>query len=214
VALARALVGRPRVLLLDEPLGALDLKLREQMQIELRRIQQQLGLTTIYVTHDQTEAMTMSDRIAVMNHGRIEQLDSPENIYSHPRTRFVASFVGKVNFLGGVVRDVDAELASIDTSGGAVQIALPCQPAGTPITLAIRPERLVLESHRAKLNGCNALDGRIVGQTFCGNVRHYEVELGQDLMFLVETRPNDGRWKVGDVVRVTWHRGDAVVVSS
>jgi len=212
VALARAIAHPPSVLLMDEPLGALDLKLREHMQIELRRIQQQLGLTTIYVTHDQTEAMTMSDRIAVMNEGKIEQLDSPENIYSRPRTRFVASFVGKVNFLGGVVRDVGADQASVETPTGAVHVSLPCEATGTPITLAIRPERLALDSPRAKLNGCNAMDGRIVGQTFCGNVRQYEVQLCHDLTFLVETRPGDGQWKVGDDVRVTWYREDAVII--
>ena len=213
VALARAIAHPPSVLLMDEPLAALDLKLREHMQVELRRIQQQLGLTTIYVTHDQTEAMTMSDRIAVMNRGKIEQLDAPERIYGHPSTRFVAGFVGKVNFLAGVVRDVDAERASIETPRGVVQVALPCEPTGSPITLALRPERLGLASPGARVNGCNALDGRIVAQTFCGNVRHYEVELGQDVRFLVETRPRDGPWKVGDDVRVTWQREDAVVVT-
>jgi putative spermidine/putrescine transport system ATP-binding protein len=112
------------------------------------------------------------------------------------------------------VRDVGADRASIETPRGAVQVALPCEPSGTPITLAIRPERLALEPPGAKPNGCNAMDGRIVGQTFCGNVRQHEVALGQDLTFLVETRPNDGRWNVGDDVRVTWQREDAVVVSS
>jgi spermidine/putrescine ABC transporter ATP-binding subunit len=214
VALARAIAHPPRVLLMDEPLGALDLKLREHMQLELRRIQQKLGLTTIYVTHDQTEAMTMSDRIAVMNRGKIEQLDSPENIYSRPRTRFVASFVGKVNFLGGVVRGVDPEGAAVETPRGTVQPPRHCQPAGTPVTLAIRPERLSLEPPNARSNGSNVLDGRIVGRTFCGNVRQYEVALGGDVTFLVETRPTDGQWKVGDDVRVTWHREDAVVVSN
>jgi spermidine/putrescine ABC transporter ATP-binding subunit len=214
VALARAIAHPPRVLLMDEPLGALDLKLREHMQMELRRIQQQLGLTTIYVTHDQTEAMTMSDRIAVMNRGRIEQLGSPEDIYGRPGTRFVASFVGKVNFLGGVVRDAGGDRAMVETSRGIVQVGVPCQPRGTPITLAIRPERLALESPTTQLNGCNALAGRIVGRTFCGNVRQYEVQLGQDATFLVETRPGDAQWNVGDEVRVTWHREDAVVVSS
>ena len=101
VALARALVNRPRVLLLDEPLGALDLKLREEMQIELKRIQQEVGITFIYVTHDQEEALTMSDRIAVFNHGRIEQIGAPAEVYEHPATRFVAGFVGTSNLLTG-----------------------------------------------------------------------------------------------------------------
>ncbi len=213
VALARAIAYPPRVLLMDEPLGALDLKMREHMQLELRRIQQQLGVTAIYVTHDQTEAMTMSDRIAVMNRGKIEQLDSAENIYSHPATRFVAGFVGKVNFLGGVVRGLSQHHATIETSGGKLIVAAARQPSGSAITVAIRPERLALQSPRSPLNGCNALDGRIIGHTFCGNVRQYAVELGPESVFVVETRPNDDMWNVGDDVRVIWHFDDAVVVS-
>ena len=106
---------------MDEPLGALDLKMREAMQFELRQIQQKLGITTVYVTHDQTEAMTMSDRIAVMNGGRIEQLDTPSRIYAAPRSRFVANFVGKVNFLTGRLVGASGEYSEVDTSVGRVR---------------------------------------------------------------------------------------------
>lgn len=213
VALARAIANPPRVLLMDEPLGALDLKMREHMQLELRRIQQQLGLTAIYVTHDQTEAMTMSDRIAVMNGGKIEQLDSPEAIYSRPKTRFVAGFVGKVNFLSGVVRAVDQDLATIETAGGRFVTAAMGERSGGSVTVAVRPECMTLHAPRAPENGCNVLDGRIVARTYCGNVQQYSVEFGQDASVLIETRPNVEGWKVGDNVRVAWHSDDAVVVS-
>jgi putative spermidine/putrescine transport system ATP-binding protein len=123
VALARALVNHPRVLLLDEPLGALDLKLRQQMQIELKAIQQRVGITFVYVTHDQEEALTMSDRVAVFNHGRIEQVGSPAQIYEHPATPFVAGFVGVSNLVGG-------EMARAIT--------------GSPDTFSIRPEKIHL----------------------------------------------------------------------
>ena len=120
VALARALINRPAVLLLDEPLGALDLKLRKQMQVELKRIQQEVGITFIYVTHDQEEAMTMSNRIAVMNKGRYEQLGDPETLYERPNTRFVAGFLGVSNLLGGVCEGADGEFGNIRLKDGTV----------------------------------------------------------------------------------------------
>src|SRR5699024_2734605 len=112
-AIARALINNPKVLLLDEPLGALDLKLRKQMQIELKRLQKKLGITFVYVTHDQEEALTMSDRIAVMNGGVIEQLDAPMEIYEHPRTRFVAGFIGESNIFDGTVKAVEGDLLRV-----------------------------------------------------------------------------------------------------
>jgi putative spermidine/putrescine transport system ATP-binding protein len=141
VALARALVFEPDVLLLDEPLGALDKNLREQMQIEIRRIHRELGVTTVYVTHDQTEAMTMSDRVAVFNEGRIEQVAAPLEVYGRPRTRFVAGFVGDNNVLAG--RIADAERERIEAEGlGTVVAAEPVGPAGQSVWLSIRPESI------------------------------------------------------------------------
>jgi spermidine/putrescine transport system ATP-binding protein len=142
VALARALVNRPRVLLLDEPLGALDLKLRKEMQIELTRIQQQVGITFIYVTHDQGEALSMSDRIAVMSEGVVEQLGTPDEIYDHPLTAFVADFIGEMNFLDGkVVEAVDGEF-TLDTGTGVVVLGRGTATPGRPARVGIRPARL------------------------------------------------------------------------
>jgi spermidine/putrescine ABC transporter ATP-binding subunit len=213
VALARAIAHPPQVLLMDEPLGALDLKMREYMQVELRRIQQHLRLTVVYVTHDQSEAMTMSDRIAVMNGGRIEQLDMPEIIYNKPRTRFVANFVGKVNFVDGAIRRTDGGVGAIETKDGALVRAPVRQPVGSRITLAIRPEHLTIRPTGMAVDGWNVLTGRIRAQTFCGNVRHYAVALDEYDDFLVETKPADARWCIGDEVNIAWRPDDAVVVA-
>ena len=122
VAIARALVNKPKVLLLDEPLGALDLKLRKQMQIELKRLQKKLGITFIYVTHDQEEALTMSDRIAVMHDGVLEQLDVPMEIYEHPKTKFVAGFIGESNIFDGKVTDKKDNVLTVQTEAGMMQV--------------------------------------------------------------------------------------------
>jgi spermidine/putrescine ABC transporter ATP-binding subunit len=148
VALARALVMQPRVLLLDEPLGALDLKLRKDMQVELKRIQSEVGITFVYVTHDQGEAMSMSDRIAVMSEGRIEQLDAPEAIYDRPASTFVAGFIGEMNVLDGAVRDTTAGVSTIDLAGGTVAARIdttagrPVPAAATKVVVGIRPEKV------------------------------------------------------------------------
>ncbi|MGH2673792.1 MAG: ABC transporter ATP-binding protein, partial [Actinomycetota bacterium] len=143
VALARALVNAPKVLLLDEPLGALDLKLRKQMQLELKRIQQEVGITFIYVTHDQEEAMTMSDRIAVMRAGRIEQLDHPQDLYDHPATEFVAGFLGASNLLLGTVEGRDGRLATVVLASGE-RVRVPADRLnglGPHVKLGVRPEK-------------------------------------------------------------------------
>ncbi len=151
VALARALVNRPRALLLDEPLGALDLKLRQAMQVELKRIQREVGITFVYVTHDQDEALTMSDRIAVMNDGAIEHLGTPREIYEHPRTRFVAGFIGTSNLLTGTVTRVDGGRAVIEVSPDE-RILVPVSRAGlapgSPLELTVRPEKIEISATR------------------------------------------------------------------
>jgi spermidine/putrescine ABC transporter ATP-binding subunit len=149
VALARALVNRPRVLLLDEPLGALDLKLRKEMQIELTRIQDEVGITFIYVTHDQGEALSMSDRIAVMSDGVIEQLDSPAEIYDRPRTAFVADFIGEMNFLDGKVTEARDDEFDLDTGTGVVVRARGEATRGQSARIGIRPARLAIVPGRA-----------------------------------------------------------------
>ncbi len=141
VALARALVNRPNVLLLDEPLGALDLKLRRQLQVELKRIQAEVGITFVYVTHDQEEALTMSDRIAVMHVGRVEQLGTPEELYERPATRFVADFIGTTNLLSGSVELTDADTAIVRLDGGdRCVVAGSDLQRGRTVEVSIRPE--------------------------------------------------------------------------
>ena len=160
VAIARALVARPQVLLLDEPLGALDLKLRKDMQVELKKIQKQTGITFVFVTHDQDEAMVMSDRICLLNCGKIEQMDTPIAIYTHPRTKFAAGFIGSYNVLeplefGRVTGDID----------------LPAQP------IAIRPEVLNIAREKQNLPGTYDIEGTVIDSTPRGNVLRYKVDV-------------------------------------
>jgi putative spermidine/putrescine transport system ATP-binding protein len=187
VALARALVNRPRVLLLDEPLGALDLKLREQMQVELKRLQRRLGITFIYVTHDQGEALSMSDRVAVFHAGRVEQVDRPRDLYARPRTPFVAGFVGTANVLTG-------ELARRVTGG-----------AGTERWVSIRPEHV---RFGAPGPGQLGVAGRVVDIQFHGPTSRFEIEA--DGVRLVVTLANEGadrdagRPALGDTAQLAW----------
>ncbi len=147
VAIARCLVLEPAVLLLDEPLGALDLKLREQMKVELKKLQAQVGTTFVYITHDQSEALVMSDHVAVMNKGRFEQVDTPQNLYHQPRTAFVARFVGDNNAWSGVVRRCDGETVEIETAADQsfrTRITTPLEP-GAPVELFLRPEAMIIQ---------------------------------------------------------------------
>ncbi|MBI3370891.1 MAG: ABC transporter ATP-binding protein [Betaproteobacteria bacterium] len=213
VALARAIAFPPKVLLMDEPLGALDLKLREAMQLELRLIQQKLKITTVYVTHDQTEAMTMSDRIAVMNAGRIEQLDDPPGIYNAPRTRFVANFVGKVNFLPGRLIEHCGEQSAVETR--VARILGPRLSAANPgaaVTVAVRPEKLRLLPEAAADAGMNVVAGQIETQTFAGNLYHDLVRTADGSSLLVEIRPFERIGGPGERVRVCWSVGDTVIL--
>src|SRR5204862_5189883 len=179
VALARALINHPRVLLLDEPLGALDLKLRKAMQIELKRIQTEVGITFIYVTHDQEEAMTMSDRIAVMNHGRIEQLGAPEELYERPRTAFVAGFLGVSHMLDGTVAAHDGSMLAVTLGDGTVLRAPASGVNGaTEVRIGVRPEKLRVTALSDGANGAdaagnpdtglNTLDGTILDASYVG----------------------------------------------
>jgi len=186
VALARALVYRPRVLLLDEPLAALDRKLREEMRDELRAIQRSVGITTVFVTHDQAEALGLSDRIAVMSHGRIEQLGAPREVYERPATRFVADFIGASTVLRGTARGADrVALGGAATVQVAVGRAL---RAGEELDLAIRPERLRL----AAGPGDNVVEARIEGLVYQGAQTELTARLGDGqrmLVFVVEPAP-------------------------
>jgi spermidine/putrescine transport system ATP-binding protein len=181
VALARALVNRPRALLLDEPLGALDLKLRQAMQIELKRIQREVGITFVYVTHDQGEALTMSDRIAVMNLGEIEQLAAPREIYEHPKTRFVAGFIGTSNLLTGDVTRLDHDGNAVIELGDGERILVPAPhaKAGDSLEITVRPEKItIFPVHQAPPaspgQGC-ALRGTVTEVVYLGTSTNYNV---------------------------------------
>jgi spermidine/putrescine transport system ATP-binding protein len=178
VALARALVNRPRALLLDEPLAALDLKLRQAMQIELKRIQREVGITFIFVTHDQNEALTMSDRLVVMNAGRIEQLGRPREVYERPQTRFVAGFIGTSNLMTGPVRSMDGTTAILE-SGADESIVVPDAAAvgarvGQPLDLTVRPEKIVLTQDAPEAGRC-ALHGTVKEVVYLGTSTQYAV---------------------------------------
>jgi spermidine/putrescine transport system ATP-binding protein len=180
VALARALINHPQVLLLDEPLGALDLKLRKQMQIELKRIQSEVGITFIYVTHDQEEAMTMSDRIAVMRAGKIEQLGDPESLYERPETAFVAGFLGVSNLLEGDVAGHEGGMIAIRLSDGTVIKAPAASNGQEHVRLGVRPEKLRVvalnEGQAAAATDLNAVEGTILDSSYIGVSTQYLVE--------------------------------------
>jgi len=203
IAVARAVAYSPRVLLMDEPLGALDLKLREAMQAEIRQIQQRLGTTTVYVTHDQTEAMHMSDRIVVMNDGRIEQMGSAEEIYDRPLTRFVAGFIGQINLLDAAVVGRDGAAAVVELAGRRVKMDVTEQALG-PVTVGLRREHLELLSGQAVPTGYNSLPGQVAGRTFSGNLVHVEVALASGQNITVDVRPEIPVAAKGSSVTVVW----------
>jgi spermidine/putrescine transport system ATP-binding protein len=189
VALARALVNRPEVLLLDEPLGALDLKLRKQMQLELKRIQSEVGITFVYVTHDQEEAMTMSDRIAVMNAGKMEQIGAPQDVYQLPATPFVAGFLGASNLLPGRIETVDGATAKVRLDEGAV-VALPTGrlPATSgPVQIGVRPEKIDIRSSDASSTPTtgNAVSAVVTASTYTGVSTSYECRTGDGSKIVV-----------------------------
>ena len=209
VALARALVNRPEVLLLDEPLGALDLKLRQQMQIELKNLQREVGITFVYVTHDQEEAVTMSDRIGVMHDGKLLQIDSPEAIYERPTTRFVADFIGQTNFLEATV----AAANEVVLANGDRLLLASDQPVGTSVAVTVRPERLTVHRRGDGLETRHRLDGRVETVTYLGNAVVYGV--GIDWMHLEVRCPATlagDRRDVGDEVTVSFEPEHAAVV--
>ncbi|MGC3937262.1 ABC transporter ATP-binding protein [Roseobacter sp. EG26] len=179
VALARALAPDPALLLLDEPLGALDAKLRGQVQLELKSIQRRTNKTFFFVTHDQEEALTMSDRIVVMNHGRVEQDGTPEELYFHPASRFVAEFVGETNLLSGKMRGRDGDRIVMDWFGQKLTGLAPGHGAsgGDDITASIRLEKLALSSERPVAE--NTVQGRVVGKTFLGSRMAVDLALGE-----------------------------------
>jgi iron(III) transport system ATP-binding protein len=181
VALARALVYSPEVLLLDEPFSNLDAKLRERARTWVKDLQRTLGLTTVFVTHDQDEALSMSDRVVVMDRGRVQQVGSPEDIYRRPANRFVAEFVGRVNLVEGVVagRDGTTVVVTVDGSSRRLTVAAPADPAVTgAVTLAFRPEAVTLMPAESMTNGTNTWEGEVHAVAFLGDHYEYEVQVG------------------------------------
>ena len=207
VALARALINRPQVLLLDEPLGALDLKLRRQMQIELKRIQTEVGLTFVHVTHDQEEAMTMADTIAVMNAGKVEQLGPPAELYDAPATVFVANFLGQSNLVRGQVTGRSGEDVLLDVNGR--KVVVPAQrnrASGTEVFVGVRPEKIRMSSTQDSRSGENALDGVVTDASFIGVSTQYLVRTpwDQELMVFAQNAGGDAPVAPGTQVVLRW----------
>ncbi len=221
VALARALVNRPTVLLLDEPLGALDLKLRKEMQLELKALQREVGITFVYVTHDQEEALTMSDRIVVMHDGRIQQSGQPTELYERPVNRFVANFIGVSNPLAGRVLDFDSgsRRATVETDGGLRLRGTVTDPAaspseGSPVTVAVRPERLRLEpaggNGAVPSDGWASVPGRVDQGTYLGDQTEYRIKTATAGELVARQQNAAGAasghgFGPGDPVLVRWH---------
>ena len=213
VAIARALANNPRVLLLDEPLGALDLQLRRAMQLELKRLQKKLGITFIYITHDQEEAINMSDRIVVMNQGRFEQIGTPDEIYNHPKTSYVATFVGNANILHGIVESAENENVVIDLGCGKISAesgmdkdSAKLQP-GEPVTLAVRSENIRLHDRDTK-----GLPATVLEKTFAGGQLRVTLQL-QDHTVLTASRYGiNTEVKEGQQIFCSFRPEDAVLV--
>jgi spermidine/putrescine transport system ATP-binding protein len=212
VALARALVNEPAVLLLDEPLAALDLKLRKAMQGELKKLQERVGITFLYVTHDQEEALTLSDRIAVMNRGKILQEGTPEEIYERPESRFVADFIGQTNFFEGRVEETGDVTSVRETSG----LLLRCAPTswasvGMEVAVSVRPE------HVMPGVGTNLVSGTLARSTYLGDLVQYHVTLdgGREVMLQRQSERDTAvaSWRVGDRVDLSWPSTAALVLA-
>ncbi len=211
VALARALVNRPSVLLLDEPLGALDLKLRKQMQVELKAIQREVGITFLYVTHDQEEALAMSDRIAVMDHGIVQQCGSPEEVYERPRVPFVAGFMGISNLMEGQAEGTGVRLGN----GELCEAPVPDDCAsGSTVQLSVRPEKIWLDSAE---DGMVRLTGTIAERVYVGTATQVIVELAGGVRVIAleqntHRARDDDRWEIGERVTVAWRPEHSLVL--
>ncbi|WP_428661303.1 ABC transporter ATP-binding protein [Reyranella sp.] len=217
VALARAIVFKPRLLLMDEPLGALDKQLRENLQLEMRRLHADLGITFIYVTHDQEEALTMSDRIAVMNEGLVAQVGRPEDLYDRPSSRFVASFIGESNFLPAVVRSLEPDdVVVAECQGSLIRAVCPTKPAaGEKVMLTTRPERLRFTDGAWSSNAPqNRLSVTVTEAVFAGERCRYMLQAG-DGTAVVLKEPSSAairRRAVGEQAEIAWSVADTILV--
>lgn len=224
VAIARALVNNPEVLLLDEPLGALDLQLRRAMQHELKHLQKKLGITFIYITHDQEEAINMSDTIAVMNHGRFEQIGTPDEIYNHPKTSYVATFVGNANILKGVVKepaDNNNHQITITTGSGEVQVFAASEEnmpqPGETVTIAVRSENIRFEESVKNIQGnstgnIHGLTAKVTEKTFAGGQLRVVLKTTEGQEIIASRYGIDTNVNVGETVRCCFKPSDAVLV--
>ncbi len=207
VALARALIKRPKVLLLDEPLGALDKKLREDMQFELRSLQESVGITFIFVTHDQEEALTLSDRVAVMSRGEVLQTASPKELYNKPVSVEVANFIGKMNFLNAQIEDIDGGRVSLNAQGlGKVQVVAEAEflEKGKQVMIAIRPEKIVLSTEPGS-SGNATVEGRLSTSAYLGDRSHYFVSVeGCDSPLAVASIEKEGSGELLERDRKVW----------
>lgn len=211
VAIGRALINNPKVLLLDEPLGALDLKLRKQMQFELKRLQKKLGITFIYVTHDQEEALTMSDRIAIMYDGNLEQIGTPKEIYETPKSKFVADFIGESNIFYGVANKIKNDVLEIKLENGSVS-AIDSQVEDNEIIyLLVRPENIKLSK---ELVDGFSLVGKVKEHIYIGNVNKTIIVLPTGMEIKMNNTPKVELLPVGSEICVYWEKEDAVVIKS
>ena len=216
ISLARSIVFDPSLLLMDEPLGALDKKLRQHMQLELKQLQRKLQMTVVYVTHDQEEALTMSDRIAVMNEGRIEQIDTPDEIYQHPKNWFVADFIGESNFINGNILEINADnsLIEIPTNKKINGPEYEWMKAGMEVFVLLRPERLNIHLEKP-IEARNLVSGTIQDDFYVGNISRYLInipECGFILNVELRNAQETFRFKSGQDVFVSWHVNDTIII--
>ena len=221
VAIARSLVNNPKVLLLDEPLGALDLQLRRAMQLELKRLQKKLGITFIYITHDQEEAINMSDRIAVMNKGTFEQIGTPDEIYNHPKTSYVATFVGNANILKGTAQETEADILKVSLAGSIVSAVAEGKKIapGTPVTLAVRSENMIFDAGPREFltyirdETCQSgMEAVVVEKSFAGGLLRVVLKLADGTEVIANRHGIDAGVQPGQKVTCHFDAENAVLV--
>ena len=216
VALARAIVFQPRLLLMDEPLGALDKQLRENLQLEMRRLHADLGITFIYVTHDQEEALTMSDRIAVMNEGLVAQVGSPEDLYDRPTSRFVAGFIGESNFLPATVKGMESDVVVAECEGSIIRALCPAaQASGDKVTLTTRPERLrFADTLNGSADARNRISVTVTEAVFAGERCRYMLKAADGTVIVLKEPSSAAirRRAVGERAEIAWSVADTILV--
>jgi putative spermidine/putrescine transport system ATP-binding protein len=218
VALARATVFQPRLLLLDEPFGALDRKLREQMQLEVRRLQRRLGLTTLFITHDQEEALVMSDRIAVLDKGRLQQVGLPQEVYEAPANPFIADFIGESNIFNGVIETGRDEHVRVRLERGPVievaGLGKPMPNAGQRVRVMVRPERFIDLSSNSSAVQTNRIEGSVIESAYIGVSDKYRIATseGLDVLLRLPSGPSSRRYRIGEQITAGFHAADARLI--